>query len=72
WNKKKFQAGQWWHMTLIPALGMQKQADLNESSLVCKVSSRIARETLSGVGWGEKGRKEKKKKTPHTHDHRLV
>jgi hypothetical protein len=37
----------WWHRPLIPALRSQRQVDFCEfkASLVCKVSSRIARVT---------------------------
>ena len=38
---------QWWHMTLIPALGRQRQVELCEftASLAYRGSSRITRET---------------------------
>jgi hypothetical protein len=43
--KRKPQAGQWWRMSLIPALGRQRQISEFEASLVYRVSSRTARAT---------------------------
>ena len=39
---KLIQARWWWHISLIPALGRQRQADLYEfdASLVYRISSR--------------------------------
>ena len=55
------EAGQWWRMPVIPALGRYRQADVCEFevSLDYKVSSRIARATQRNPIL--KNKKEKKK-----------
>jgi hypothetical protein len=51
----------WWQLSLIPALGRQRQADF-EASLVYRVSSRTARATQKNPVLKKKKKKERKEK----------
>ena len=63
--RKYKRAGQWWRMSLIPALRRQRQVDLSEfeASLVYKMSSRIAK-TVSQRNLVPKKHKKREKKLP--------
>ena len=76
WGKchRNISAELWWHTPLIPALRRQRQVDFYEfkASLVYRVSSRIARRTLSQKKRKKKRRREKKQKrkiSVNTEDH---
>jgi hypothetical protein len=60
-SRRGEEAGQWWHMPLIPALGKKRQVDSEfEASLVYKVSSRTTRAMQRNPV--SKNQKEKKKR----------
>jgi hypothetical protein len=56
--KKMSEAGWWWRMPMIPALGRQRQISEFEASLVYKVSAKTAR----GTQRNPVSEREKKKK----------